>query len=900
VEFGWTNNLVYFIGLIPALAIFIFTTSISKLLGLSIQPPKIQLKKADDLPAYLKKLYADAVTQLTPLGFKIQHCQASKPVITADNSIHWSLVLTHPDSGVIAEISPATTFLDMPGYEVNFWSFAPDGTTLLTANGRGYTILTEIPGVTVHDPNVLSLHQQYDTHLEERREWCSSTNYQLPNPVDYCKLQLKLMAGYLDNLKQEGSIKSTGETSYRLSLLKCIKLLPDYSKGVRQAKKLLAARFKSKLKNKLTGTATKAQSSSEYPVETDLMAHIKMRNANQREVSGVFAKVLLVIATLLITYVGLGITVSLHSLLIISGVFLLHELGHLLAMIVFRYRDPQILCVPLLGLAKNDKSRPVANWQQVVIHMMGPLPGIIGSFALLFLNKYSPTPWVYEAAIIMLLINYLHLLPYMSLDGGRIMRLTVMERFPIGKILFPLFSAAIFAAGGYYLGEPAFWALSMLIVASIPFGMREMAILRLINKQLKDLANKNQNIKDIHSLDETNKLARVFHALKHKKFRKLNFVKKFTLVKSLEGLLRQPSHSSNIIAFTFVGIYLGILVLPPAAIFLTDVSNFQEQKFNLAHRGKTVINDEQAKLDRAKTHKERFNLLVSFARNEMKNENFPKALDYLEQAESTYGNINSDESLAILFENYSQYYNLTKALDDSYVYLDKAIGLRKKSQKIDNHQLAVNYSTLSNILFKQQKNTESEHYLKKALSYSLKINDLRDCEIITKISGQLLDWYYTEDRPEEAQQLLQALVKKFENRETPIKNYINKFVYEEHGWLNAAKNNEKAALENFDQALELAEQTATQLNAKNPDRREEAKLLLYKAAVYYKEGYNDFSKIQFNNAEEIVKENSFESIKQYIDEYTSATLPITTNKNNVRREAKRWQLINDAYSRTHS
>lgn len=900
MEFGWTDNLVYFIGLIPALAIFLFATSISKLMGLSIQPPKLQLKKADDLPAYLKKLYADAVTQLTPLGFKIQHCQASKPVIATDNSVHWSLVLVHPETAVIAEISPATTFLDMPGYEVNFWSLAPDGSTLLTANGRGYTILSEIPGVTIHDPQVLSLHQQYDTHLEERREWSSSTNYQLPNPVDYCKLQLKLMTGYFDNLKQEGSIKPASDSTYRLSLVKCVKSLHNYSKGIRQAKKLLRTRFKSKLKNKLTGTATKAQSSSEYPVETDLMAHIKMRNANQRDVSGVTAKVLLVIVTLLVTYVSLGLKVSLNSFLIISGVFLLHELGHMLAMIMFRYRDPQITCVPLLGLAKNDKSRPVANWKQVIIHLMGPLPGIIGAFALLILNKYTPNSWVYEAAIIMLLVNYLHLLPYMSLDGGRIMRLTVMERFPAGKILFPLFSAAIFAAGGYYFGEPVFWALSMLIIASIPFGMREMAILRLIKKQLKELTNKNQNIKDIHSLDETNKVARAFNALKHKKFRKLHFVKKFTLVKSIEGLLRQPRHSNNLASLMFTGIYLSALVLPPAAIFLTDVSNYKEQKLNLAHRGKAAINDEQAKLKRAKSHEERFNLLVSFAQNEMKNENYLKALNYLEQAESTYGNINNDESLAVLFENYSQYYNLTKALDDSYIYLDKAIGLRKKARQIDNHQLAVNYSKLSNILFKQQKNTKSEHYLKKALSYSLKIKDLRYCEIITKISGQLLDWYYTEDRPEEAQQLLQALVKKFENRETPIKSYINKFVFEEHGWLHAAKNNEKAALEKFDQALALAEQTATELNSKNPDRREEAKLLLYKAAVYYKEGYNDFSKIQFNNAEEIVKENSFESIKQYIDEYTNATIPVTTNKNNIRREAKRWQLISDAYSKTHS
>jgi len=900
VEFGWTDNLLYFIGLIPAFVLFLFATAISKLRGLTIQQPKFQLKKPDELPHYLKKLYADAVKQLTPLGFKIQHCQASRSVIATDNSVNWSLILVQTDTSVIAEISPATTFLDMPGYEVNFWSFAPDGTTLLTANGRGYCVFSEIPGVTIHDPLVLSLHQQYDTHLEERREWSSSTNYQTPNPVEYCKLQQKLMMGYFENLKQAKCLTSGKDGLYHLSLFKCVKLLPVYLKGIKQAKKLLNTRFKSKLKNKLTGTATKAQSSSEYPVETDLMAHVKMRNASLRDVNGITAKTVLVVATLLVTYVGLGIDVSVHSLLIFCGIFLVHELGHILAMIIFRHRDTQTLCVPLLGLAKNDKSKMIANWKQVVIHLMGPLPGILGGFALLYVNKLSPVPWIYEAAIVMLLINYLHLLPFMSLDGGRIMRLTVMERFPSGKIIFPLFSSAIFAAGGHFFNEPAFWALSMLIVASIPFGMREMAILRMIKKQIKELAKKNQSVKDLYSLDETNKIARAFHALKHDKFRKLHFVKKFNLVKAVEGLLRQPKHSNNFASFMFVVVYLSALVMPPAAIFLTDVAIYKEKELSIDYLGKVAKNDEEAQIKRAKSHEQKFMLLIRFAQNEMQNSNLPKAFSYLERAESTYGNINKDETLAELFENYSQYYALDNNLDDSYVYMDKAIGLRKKFTEINNYQMAKDYQTLSSILFRMQKNVESEHYLKTALSYALKTNELKECDMITKISGQLLDWYYTEDRQEEAQQLLNALVNKFESRDEPVKNYINQFVYEEHGWLHAAKNNEKAALEEFDKALQLAEQTATRLNAKKPDRREEAKLLLYKAAVYYKEGYNDFSKIQFSNAEEIVKENSFNSIKEYIDEYSSSSIPVKSNKNNVHREAKRWQLISDAYSQVNS
>ena len=42
------------------------------------------------------------------------------------------------------------------------------------------------------------------------------------------------------------------------------------------------------------------------------------------------------------------------------------------------------------------------------------------------------------------------------------MRLTIMERSPIGKLLLPTLSALLFAAGGHFMGEPVFWSRSVL------------------------------------------------------------------------------------------------------------------------------------------------------------------------------------------------------------------------------------------------------------------------------------------------------------------------------------------------------------------------------------------------------------------------------------------------------
>ncbi|MGD8641043.1 MAG: hypothetical protein PVG89_10475, partial [Gammaproteobacteria bacterium] len=832
-------------------------------------------------------------------GFKVQHCQLSQDIVAHSAGQKWSLVLVHPDTRVYAEISPATTSLDMPGYEVNFWSIAPDGNGLLTLNGRGHTVMSEIPGVTVHDPMIQSLHQQYDMHLEERREWSSTTNYQLLDPSAYVASQQKLMDGYFTNLQQERGLKKKDQHHYRLSLLKCLKMVVAFFRGELKARKLLKTRFKSKLKNKLQGTASKALSSSAYPVETDVLAYKRLSSIRERHLSGLFSRFMLVAATWVVVYFILGLSFSLNSLLILLGAVLLHELGHILAMVLFRYRDLQVFCVPLFGWARSTKNSYVAKWKQVIVYLMGPLPGLLLGMGLIIANKTAQFPLLYEAAAVLILINYLHLLPYMSLDGGRIMRLLVMERFPLSKLLFPLVSGAAFAAGAYYLGEPVFWALSMMTVASIPFGMRESAVLRAVRRLMKEQRKKNQSAKDFHSLDSNNKLARVFLALKKPRFRKLNFFMKYNLVKSLDGVVHQPNAGSPAGSLSLFTVYLIALLITPQAVLLTVQQNSQTFQLKSKYLGQLARNDLDSKIARAATSQKRFQLLTQAADEAMTKGDFSKARDYLSRAETSYQQFKENDALAELSRGYAKYYTLNRELDAAVKYQQKAIAVYEKKPSDHYFQLAASYDELSEMLFQQQNRYDSENSLTKALSYAINIDEPDQWYMITKIAGQLLDWYYLEDRQPEAQRLLSSLIDKFDSKQTPVKNYVAGFVYEELGWLHAAANDEKAAMEKFDRALELAQQYTTQLKKARPDRREETKLLLAKAAVYFKEGYNDFSKIQFNNAEELAQEGSFASIKQYIDTYKPDNLPVEVQKN-YRREAKRWKLITDAYRHTHS
>jgi tetratricopeptide (TPR) repeat protein len=332
---------------------------------------------------------------------------------------------------------------------------------------------------------------------------------------------------------------------------------------------------------------------------------------------------------------------------------------------------------------------------------------------------------------------------------------------------------------------------------------------------------------------------------------------------------------------------------------LTAQQNGQALELQSKYWGQKIKNDLESRIARAKSPRQRFALLINAADDAMATGQLSKAADYLKRAESSQRHIKNDNTLAQLSFSYAGFHLLHNQPEDAARYQQKAIALYEKNPKVHYFQLAKSYEQLSQIQLKQQHNYDAEGSLQKALSFAIKTRKPEQWYMITKLSSKLLDWYYLEERQADANQLLNSLMTRFKQKDTPLKDYVARFVYEEMGWLHAAANDEKAAMEKFDKALALSEKYASQLKRKQSDGRETTKLLLAKAAVYYKEGYNDFSKIQFSNAEDAAKESSFASLQQYIDKYAPKDLSVEIKKD-YHREAKRWKLITDAYRKTHS
>lgn len=140
---------------------------------------------------------------------------------------------------------------------------------------------------------------------------------------------------------------------------------------------------------------------------------------------------------------------------------LMHELGHLLAMWIFGYRNLKIFFIPFLGAAAVGKGRGVAPWKEAVVLLAGPVPGILLGYVLLFgvaVSGHQVVPeWQSTLVGTLILLNGFNLLPFVPLDGGRLVSLALFTHSPSIETWFSVVSAGALVLGMLLLSE---WVLA--------------------------------------------------------------------------------------------------------------------------------------------------------------------------------------------------------------------------------------------------------------------------------------------------------------------------------------------------------------------------------------------------------------------------------------------------------
>ena len=153
------------------------------------------------------------------------------------------------------------------------------------------------------------------------------------------------------------------------------------------------------------------------------------------------------------------------TLCLILPVLFIHELGHYLAMLVFRYRNLRMFFIPLFGAAVTGQNYNVAGWKKAIVSLMGPVPGILLGSVVGVIGMVTHQELLIKAAIMLLIVNGMNLLPVLPLDGGWVLHTVLFSRHPVLDTAF-----RVLALGGLLM-LGIFGGTRVLVYVAIPMAL---------------------------------------------------------------------------------------------------------------------------------------------------------------------------------------------------------------------------------------------------------------------------------------------------------------------------------------------------------------------------------------------------------------------------------------------
>lgn len=186
--------------------------------------------------------------------------------------------------------------------------------------------------------------------------------------------------------------------------------------------------------------------------------------------------------------------------LILTAVVVFHEMGHFLAMKLYKYTDLGIFFIPLLGAYASGTKREVSQTQSVVIILAGPVPGIIVGLLIYFLALHQDSLFLEKTALILILLNLLNLIPIYPLDGGQLLnRLFLDESAIIGKVF--VVASSLFL-GWFFIklgmnSTPNFYVLLLFPIMMLSRMFSDIKHERLVTQIEKEGVDLNTAYEDI-------------------------------------------------------------------------------------------------------------------------------------------------------------------------------------------------------------------------------------------------------------------------------------------------------------------------------------------------------------------------------------------------------------------
>jgi Zn-dependent protease len=540
---GVMEYLYYLAGFVAVLYAITFFTFVAAILAARLRPGDCELKERCELPPHLTGIFEYYGRRLERLGFEFSHLQLVQYPFVNDYSRRWYCVHTNAERGVHAFVYPSDFPERLNSCEIEFTTIAFDGSRISTVNGIFHRIIGGIPRTRIIDPYAETLEQHWAAHLKALEKERPGMKPLIMGPEASVEHFREISQRYITSLVEKGWIEARDEGDYAMRIIPALMMAYRMTDGEVKA---------ASLRNKRLKSAAAAENPPEAPLELEVECYNRLASStSSRKPGGWASKLLLLLGSLLFFTLSFHYVMSFERLIILIVVLFIHELGHLLGMYIFKYRDLKILFLPFLGAAAIGSQRGAKPYQRIIVSLMGPVPGIFLGFMLFAACPSQGGPWR-EAAFMLIVLNYLNLLPVMPLDGGQLFNL-FMARFPYFQVIFQILSAIFFVfVFGILLKAPVMLAIGIFLLISALAGLPQCALLVKLRERLKMYG---VEVKDEDIIRE------IFNLFRSKPYDSLAFARKYQIARSIVSTFAIELPSAWLVIGTFI-IYLALFVVP--------------------------------------------------------------------------------------------------------------------------------------------------------------------------------------------------------------------------------------------------------------------------------------------------------------------------------------------------
>jgi len=415
-------------------------------------------------------------------SFKATNIQVG---LDLDHHIHYYY---HPQNSVHAFVNTDPNKGSLQSVVIEYTTFYESHNICTTYDCFVHSFASDPKDFYFFDHYHGSFEKSYNSHLKDRQIESESIIKQSLTPQgcqDYSNYVIeKIMQSYVNNNIMHTRKNNKYSFTPSLVLFQFAKrFLNGYDKGLK-ALKLADSKEK-----------TVRQKNEKHTLARQLETNYKKPERKNK-----FQWFLISLLVFVLLFGVLGI--ELQILVIIVVILFIHEMGHFLAMRYFNYNDTSIFFIPLFGAATTGFKEKTVPFEEFIILLAGPLPGIIIGFVIFMTSSPQQPPFLLEYALFSIIINYINLLPIFPLDGGRVVQGLLLSRYPRGQFYFYLASLVFIGISAFLMQNIflAFFAILLLFILK-----QNYLISTLLQTMFKEQASSSSKERVIKLLTENSK-----------------------------------------------------------------------------------------------------------------------------------------------------------------------------------------------------------------------------------------------------------------------------------------------------------------------------------------------------------------------------------------------------------